>query len=133
MLSFNIKMTEKTFLELLEKILNLSFKFMKSRFGYLKASQAIKSEFENTLVLKLLHSTRFYACLISPVLLMLIIATFLYYEWNTLSMSTISENVAFASKLNIEKKLLEDIYRLKSCSLSNIWLHNFDEEIRKRV
>lgn len=41
---------------------------------------------------------RFIACFVSPLVLALIMTTFVYYEWNYLLMKTIAENITFTSE-----------------------------------
>lgn len=79
---------------------------MEKGFRERKALKAVNSEFVTGYGdEKISQPFRFHACFLSPLILVLIMTLLVYFEWNTLSSVTISENIAFASEYQFKTEI----------------------------
>lgn len=97
------KMFGRDYLQRLKSLLDFDFKLLnpwKNGPDNTKLSKRWKPESLNlkVFIYDNYEISRFIASFVSPLLLILIMTSFVYYEWDTLSLATVAENVAFASE-----------------------------------
>lgn len=90
-----------SYLELLQKFFTLDFKYLcpwKRLFKPFKVIHDVKFELFVSVLLKISRTFRFRAYLFLPLTVVLIMVSFIYFEWDSLSFTLLAENIAVTSE-----------------------------------